>query len=64
MMGLPEGWVTQVEGLSRATELRLLGNSVVPQQAAQALQALLPRGSDLAPDCQKIAWAQHLGTSP
>ncbi|MGW3626182.1 DNA cytosine methyltransferase [Streptomyces sp. NPDC000880] len=64
MMGLPEGWVTQVEGLSRAAELRLLGNSVVPQQATQALQALLPRGSDLAPGCQKIAWAQHLGTSP
>lgn len=43
MMGLPEGWVTAA-GLSRAAQLRLLGNSVVPRQAAYALRALLPDG--------------------
>lgn len=49
MMGLPEGWVTATKGLSRAAQLRLLGNSVVPQQAAHALGLLLPE-SDLHHD--------------
>ena len=40
MMGLPEGWVTDIE-ISRAKQLRALGNGVVPQQAAQAIRALL-----------------------
>lgn len=44
MKGLPEGWVTRTEGLPRATQFRLLGNSVVPHQAARALEILLPRG--------------------
>lgn len=44
MMGLPQGWVTGGEGLPRGTQLRLLGNSVVPHQAARALEILLPRG--------------------
>lgn len=43
MMGLPEGWVAAGD-LSRAAQLRLLGNSVVPRQAAYALGALLPDG--------------------
>ncbi|MFI6093510.1 DNA cytosine methyltransferase [Streptomyces sp. NPDC051218] len=43
MMGLPEGWVTAA-GPSRAAQLRLLGNSVVPRQAAYALGTLLPDG--------------------
>ncbi|RFU88281.1 DNA cytosine methyltransferase [Streptomyces triticagri] len=38
MMGLPTGWVTATEDLTRPTQLRLLGNSVVPQQAVHALQ--------------------------
>lgn len=41
MMGLPEGWVTSVPGISRAEQLRMLGNGVVPQQAAFALNLLL-----------------------
>jgi len=40
MMGLPEGWVTDLE-LSRAQQLKMLGNGVVPQQAYLALQILL-----------------------
>jgi DNA (cytosine-5)-methyltransferase 1 len=42
LMGLPEGHVTAVSGLSRNDMLRLLGNGVVPQQAAAALRWLLP----------------------
>ena len=36
-MGLPEGWVTDVPGLSRNAQLKALGNGVVPQQALAAL---------------------------
>ena len=37
MMGLPIGWVTGT-GLSRAQQLKILGNGVVPQQAKLALE--------------------------
>lgn len=37
MMGLPDGWVTDVPCLSRNDMLRALGNGVVPQQAAAAV---------------------------
>lgn len=40
MMGLPVGHVTQA-GLSRAEQLKALGNGVVPQQAELALRTLL-----------------------
>jgi DNA (cytosine-5)-methyltransferase 1 len=40
MMGLPTGWVTDT-GLSRAQQLKMLGNGVVPQQAYYALEVLL-----------------------
>jgi DNA (cytosine-5)-methyltransferase 1 len=43
MQGLPEGWVTG-RGLARTAELKMLGNGVVPQQGAAALEALV-RGS-------------------
>jgi len=42
-MGLPEGWVTDVPGLTRNAQLRILGNGVVPQQAEMALRLLLDR---------------------
>ncbi|MFB9929178.1 hypothetical protein ACFORO_23085 [Amycolatopsis halotolerans] len=41
MQGIPDGWVTGVPGLSRNAMLRMLGNGVVPQQAAAALPWLL-----------------------
>ena len=41
VMGLPEGWVIDVPGLSYMQQLRLLGNGVVPQQAELALRRLL-----------------------
>ena len=39
MMGLPSGWVTNVD-LPRAQILKILGNGVVPQQAYEALKIL------------------------
>lgn len=39
MMGLPVGWVTDVVA-SRSHALRILGNGVVPQQAAVAVGRL------------------------
>lgn len=33
LMGLEPGWVTDIDGLSRTQQMRLLGNGVVPAQA-------------------------------
>lgn len=41
LMGLPLGWVTAVPGLSRNAQLKALGNGVVWQQGAAALELLL-----------------------
>lgn len=46
-MGVPEGWVTGVPGLSRNEQLRALGNGVVPQQAAFAYSGLLGVAGEL-----------------
>ena len=43
LMGLPDGWVTGVPGVSRPQALKALGNGVVPQQAAAALALMLDR---------------------
>ncbi|MEU4828110.1 DNA cytosine methyltransferase [Actinomadura sp. NPDC023710] len=43
LMGLPDGWVTAVPGLSRNQQLTLLGNGVAPRQGAAALAALFGR---------------------
>lgn len=41
MMGLPDGWVTdRAIGLPYYGQLHLLGNGVVPQQAARAIRWL------------------------
>ncbi|MEU6664028.1 DNA cytosine methyltransferase [Streptomyces sp. NPDC046821] len=42
MQGLESGWVTATPGLGRPAQLTALGNGVVPQQAARALQLLAP----------------------
>ncbi|MCN9240693.1 DNA cytosine methyltransferase [Streptomyces sp. RY43-2] len=42
MQGLDPGWVTATPGLGRPAQLAALGNGVVPQQAAQALEILAP----------------------
>ncbi|MDX3068435.1 hypothetical protein PV518_40845 [Streptomyces sp. ND04-05B] len=43
MQGLNEGHVTAVPGIPRGAQLKALGNGVVPQQAAAALQMLAIR---------------------
>ena len=45
MQCLPEGWVTDVPGLSRSEQLALLGNGVVPAQGVAALRHLLERAA-------------------
>lgn len=40
-MGLPEGHITAVPGLSYNAQLKALGNGVVPQQAIAAYRMLL-----------------------
>lgn len=48
MMGLPEGHVTGPDlNLSREQQLRMLGNGVVPQQAALAVSTLIHTAKDL-----------------
>ena len=39
MMGLPDGWVTDID-LPRSQKLKILGNGVVPQQAYRAIELL------------------------
>lgn len=42
MMGLPDGWVTSPEiGLTRAQQLKAIGNGVCPQQAREGLERLI-----------------------
>lgn len=43
LMGLPDGWVTDVPGITRNEALKALGNGVVPQQAEAAIRWLLAR---------------------
>jgi DNA (cytosine-5)-methyltransferase 1 len=44
MMGIPDR-VTGVPGLSRTARLRIIGNGVVPHQAAAALRLLIEVGA-------------------
>lgn len=41
LMGLPEGWVTGIDGLNRSQQLKAIGNGVMPQQAEAAFTFLL-----------------------
>jgi DNA (cytosine-5)-methyltransferase 1 len=41
MMGLPDGWVCDVPGVTRNQALKLCGNGVVPLQAETAVRWLL-----------------------
>ena len=47
LMGLPAGWVCDVPGLTRNQKLKVLGNGVVPAQAAAAFRALWPLLADV-----------------
>lgn len=41
LMGLPSGWVTDVQGLTAEQQIEALGNGVCPQQAEAAIRSLL-----------------------
>jgi DNA (cytosine-5)-methyltransferase 1 len=41
MQGWPDGWVTDVPGVTRNDALKICGNGVVPQQAAEALRRMI-----------------------
>ena len=41
LMGVPEGWVCDVPGITRNQALKALGNGIVPQQCAAALRAYI-----------------------
>lgn len=43
LMGLPDGWVSSVPGLTINEKLHILGNGVVPQQATEAVRWLIAR---------------------
>lgn len=43
MMGLPEGWITDVPGVTNGEAVRMCGNGVVPAQGSLALNILLER---------------------
>lgn len=66
LMGLPPGWVTDPEiGLTRAQQLKAIGNGVCPQQAQTALTQLLERSEradhhvhtdpQIKPHCARLA---------
>lgn len=48
MMGYPAGWVTAVDGVSRSSALKAIGNAVQPQTGAAAVAALAQRASSVA----------------
>ena len=48
MMGCPDGWVTDVPGVTRSEAVRMLGNGVVQQQATAALQWLAHAAQEIA----------------
>ncbi|NCB87116.1 MAG: DNA (cytosine-5-)-methyltransferase [Gammaproteobacteria bacterium] len=53
LMGLPDGWATDPQiGLTRAQQLKAIGNGVCPQQAATALAEMW---ANLQPNTQKGA---------
>ena len=47
--GLAPGFVTGVPGIPRTRQLKLIGNGVVPQQAALALRLLIRAAAIPAP---------------
>lgn len=66
MMGLPDGWVTDVPGLSCAQQLKALGNGVIPQQAEAAIRHLLRRDiwTPTSAACASSSGASAAGLTP
>jgi DNA (cytosine-5)-methyltransferase 1 len=49
MMGLPKGWVTDLD-ITDTNKLKMLGNGVVPQQAYYAIQQLIELDTPIEQD--------------
>jgi DNA (cytosine-5)-methyltransferase 1 len=49
MIGLAPGFATGVPGIPRTRQLKIIGNGVVPQQAAAALRLLIGAAAIPAP---------------
>jgi DNA (cytosine-5)-methyltransferase 1 len=47
MMGVPNGWIVDVPGITRNEALKAAGNGVVPQQAIAALRHMLAAQREL-----------------
>lgn len=65
LMGLPEGWVTEVPDVSVSEQLARIGNGVVPAQAYAAFKLLLEsdqRWHRLLVAEQTAAVREHMNT--
>lgn len=56
LMGLPDGWVTDVEGTTLPEQLSRIGNGVMPQQAYTAFKLLMEAPGPPAP-----AYTEYIG---
>ena len=60
MMGVPDGWITDVPGITRNEALKACGNGVVSQQAEAAIRtAAGERVTELGRRCVCGVWESH-----
>ena len=48
MMGLPEGWITDIPGITRSNQIKLLGNGVIPRQAEEGIRRCITALKDMS----------------
>jgi hypothetical protein len=60
MMGLPDGWVTAVEGVSVNEQISRIGNGVVPAQAYYAFKLLRDAVPDPEPEREQVHEQQSI----
>ena len=60
MMGLPDGWVTEVEGVSVNEQISRIGNGVVPAQAYYAFKLLLDAAPYPEPELELVHEQQSI----
>jgi DNA (cytosine-5)-methyltransferase 1 len=64
-MGLPDGHVTDPDiGISRNDQLKALGNGVVPQQAALAVDVMLKGATDDLRNVDALLGGLSLSVTP
>lgn len=57
MMGLPQGWVSDVPGLTINRALGVLGNGVLPAQAVAALRWLASVSGIATLPAREVSWS-------